>query len=265
MNNRNMFCFIVLIILVCLTLMKCNSNKHNSVTIVLAKYNEDIRWTSRLEYPYIIYSKHPNEPNYVAIGRDTEASSYLYHIINNYDQLSEWTLFMHAHETHWHHPRSAIIVCNRLNFSKLYKNGIKYHTLNHNEKGEIQIYENKEHQPSVLNLDEYLHVCSLIFNANEIDHIQKSIISRNGGVKFPPAAQFVVHRTRIRMRPKEFYEKCLYLLTHPLLTQNATNYSRTIGGFLFEALWHFIFGEPFIYVPAKTNLNALLKPRYCIW
>ena len=32
-----------------------------------------------------------------------DGSTYLWFILEHYYDLPEWTLFMHAHEFHWHH------------------------------------------------------------------------------------------------------------------------------------------------------------------
>ena len=63
--------------------------------LVIAKYNEDISWAK--PYNYIIYDKsviNVNLPNYISlpnIGR--EAHTYLFHIVNNYSNLDDVTVF----------------------------------------------------------------------------------------------------------------------------------------------------------------------------
>jgi hypothetical protein len=74
------------------------------VDIIIARYNEDLKWT--LEYPfnqfkYIVYNKGNNEnfeKKYVSkiiklpnVGKCDH--TYLYHIIENYDKLSDITVF----------------------------------------------------------------------------------------------------------------------------------------------------------------------------
>ena len=68
---------------------------------VIIRYNEDISWANNLKYPAIVYnkgedviSKHPvvklkNLGMYVA--------SQLYHCIDNYDNLADWTFFVQGH------------------------------------------------------------------------------------------------------------------------------------------------------------------------
>lgn len=62
------------------------------IELVVARYNEDLNWLGNIP-PQIaarVYDKSPasNLPN---IGR--EAHTYLHHIVNNYDQLAELTVF----------------------------------------------------------------------------------------------------------------------------------------------------------------------------
>ena len=68
-------------------------------TIVIAKYNEDTTWTTKLQKPdtnCIVYSKgphsHPLEINLPNVGR--ESHTYVYHIVNNYETLANVTVFL---------------------------------------------------------------------------------------------------------------------------------------------------------------------------
>jgi hypothetical protein len=61
--------------------------------IVVARYNEDVTWSSR--YPCVIYNKGTPIPNSIElpnIGR--EAHTYLYHILQNYNELDDYTAFL---------------------------------------------------------------------------------------------------------------------------------------------------------------------------
>jgi len=76
-----------------------------TIEIVVARYNEDLTWLNNSpfsKYPVVCYNKGLNEnievnnikkivklPN---VGR--ESHSYLYHIINNYNNLSDITIFL---------------------------------------------------------------------------------------------------------------------------------------------------------------------------
>lgn len=69
-----------------------------SVTIVVARYNEDIDWVNAYDDISIIYNKgrapdseHKHLITIPNIGR--EGNTYLYHIIKNYNKLSKRTIF----------------------------------------------------------------------------------------------------------------------------------------------------------------------------
>lgn len=69
-------------------------------TLVLARHNESIEWLSAIDAPVVIYNKgneiasaHP-VVNLKNIGR--ESHTYLWHIIENYFRLTEWTIFAQA-------------------------------------------------------------------------------------------------------------------------------------------------------------------------
>ena len=74
--------------------------KHLDLELVIARYNENLDWLDYLSKQSVIYNKGEkiyNEEKYKKIinlpnvGR--ESHTYLYHIINNYNNLAEQTLF----------------------------------------------------------------------------------------------------------------------------------------------------------------------------
>jgi hypothetical protein len=78
----------------------------NTAEIVISRYNEDLEWLKNKpfnKYSYIVYNKGVNNNFYKSdkckniinldnVGR--EGHTYLYHIINNYDNLSDITIFL---------------------------------------------------------------------------------------------------------------------------------------------------------------------------
>jgi hypothetical protein len=65
------------------------------IEIVISKYNENIDWSNKLKSKVIIYDKSNSNNNYIKlpnIGR--EAHTYLYYIINNYNNLPEYVCFL---------------------------------------------------------------------------------------------------------------------------------------------------------------------------
>jgi len=72
----------------------------SKVEIVLAHFNEDLSWTSAFRGICSIYTKSPNVSSQAKrlpnVGR--EGHTFLYHIVNNYDILADWTVFSQAGE-----------------------------------------------------------------------------------------------------------------------------------------------------------------------
>lgn len=82
-------------------------NEGKSIQVVIARYNEDLHWLDEEEFEHassiIVYNKGVNEDflhkdlirNYIKlenIGRCDH--TYLYHIIENYDDLADMTVFI---------------------------------------------------------------------------------------------------------------------------------------------------------------------------
>ena len=232
----------------------------NKLKIVLSKgshHPQNTDWAIQFKTPYIIYSKIEGEENYVKECPDTEASTYFHHIIQNYDALDEWTLFAHAHETSWHHPTS-LLTSSTIDLEKMEKENIKFFSVNHSDQmGKPIMMMTNEHpnlEPSELTSSEYQTLFKYLFGieayekACDSDSDDGRVINKQS---YPMVSQFFVHRSRILNRPKSFYEKCLKSLTdYNLLTKPST---QQIGGYFFEALWHYIFGENILYEPKIKN------------
>jgi hypothetical protein len=83
-----------------------NREKDPKIQIVIARYNEDLEWLKEEpfdKYPILLYNKGPNEDFYHApnieniltvknVGRCDH--TYLYHIIENYNNLADITIFL---------------------------------------------------------------------------------------------------------------------------------------------------------------------------
>jgi hypothetical protein len=66
------------------------------VNIVVAKYNENIDWTKKINHKVTIYDKSDNpiqgSIKLKNVGREGE--TFLYHIVNNYNNLDDVTVFL---------------------------------------------------------------------------------------------------------------------------------------------------------------------------
>ena len=84
------------------------------VDVVISAYNRDTSWSNKLKahgYNIITYTKNVDEPmskTNINVNRGNEASSYLKHIVENYEHLADRTVFLHDQEMSWHHEGSIV-------------------------------------------------------------------------------------------------------------------------------------------------------------
>jgi hypothetical protein len=100
---------VLIIIIVCACLFKNPlyeniDNKQIDIEIVISRYNENLKWLNDekfLKYPIVCYNKGVNDDFFQPPNMRIEKlqnkgrcdHTYLYHIVNNYDNLAENTLF----------------------------------------------------------------------------------------------------------------------------------------------------------------------------
>ena len=188
--------------------------------IVVARYNEKLEWISQPpfnKHPVILYNKGDNDdfeqssnikrvvslPN---VGR--EMHSYFYHIIHNYDNLADVTIFL---------PGSADLE-HKFDRSKLVVSEVerKNTTVFSCWKNENFVKENYNFQ-----IDEYLSTHKDNQSVNKDAHIQVSNIrpfgnwfesiftnnEKNSCVSFNSI--IAVSRNTILQKPKSYYEKMM--------------------------------------------------------
>lgn len=68
--------------------------------VVVAKYREDTSWVKNLVHPYVVYNKFEEDNNFYVnnlfnIGR--EGHTFFHHIVENYNNLNEYTAFVQGH------------------------------------------------------------------------------------------------------------------------------------------------------------------------
>lgn len=174
-----------------------------NLEVVVARYNENINWLRSLNCKVTIYDKGNDVvdrsiklPN---IGR--ESQTYFYHIVKNYDNLADWTIFTQAHPfdhvkdmdnivQHFPHYTGQSVIINLDNQAYFYSNGAFNRALTSDTYG--QPY----HVPE-LNIDE-------IYKTLYSDEPPKTY-------EFTAGCIFSVSKERLLSKPKEFYIKCLEL------------------------------------------------------
>lgn len=169
--------------------------------IVVARYNEDISWLNSIDVKKTIYNKGNDEiensirlPN---IGRETQ--TYFYHIVNNYDNLDEWTFFIQGNP--FDHVRNMDWILDNLP-----------HTLNHSAKmiidDEVYFFSNG-HFKKILqsnSLGQPYH-----FDILDIDGLWNMIFDVEPPTvyEFTAGCMFCVSKDKILKNSLSFYEKCL--------------------------------------------------------
>jgi len=189
---------------------------------IIARYNEDIQWTTRL-FNCIIYNKRHNIINTLHpvislpnVGR--EGHTYLYYIIHNYDSLDDYTVFLQGNPFD-HSPFLIQDIHKLINDIYTHRIHIPYCTFSKNIYRITAHYdecENKYGHPSIQ------EIYPILFG--------KKRDSRS--FLFGAGAQFIVSKQTILSRPKQFYETILKLLDHSV---------SPIEGYGIERMWSIIF------------------------
>lgn len=178
---------------------KNNIQINNNITIVVARYNENIEWTK--QFPnVIIYNKGTkldgdyNEIMLDNVGR--EGHTYYKYICDNYDKLDDYTIFLQGNP--FDHSPEIIKIINYF----LYNNDIDI---------DFKYLTNNVIETSFNNEKINHYQCRNIYNTYEKvfgnKTNNKKIIVGWGGL-------FIVSKKRILKRPKTFYENIVKILDY---------------------------------------------------
>lgn len=157
-----------------------------TVNIVVSKYVKNIDWTRKLIYPVTIYDKSPggNLPN---IGRETH--TYLYHIIENYDNLPDIIIFLQ--DAPFDHVRGTDLIS--------YIN-------------DINIYKDEKF---LWFPNSYIYNQDSDIDPRAVTRENRKKLSEYIGIPFEEkyefcgGAQFIVSKELILNKTKDFYQKCM--------------------------------------------------------
>ena len=186
---------------------------------VVARYQENVDWTNGLP-DAIIYNKGSTPPNskhpvctLPNVGR--EGHTYLYHIIQNYDTLDDYTCFLQGNPFD-HTPQLESQL--RAFSKKIETVPQSYYVLSKNVYHINLCYDPTDFSLHGLLIDSYRN----IFGQSKTDHT----------FRFGAGAQFIVSKETIRSRPKYFYENIVPLLDYAV---------HPAEGFALERFWGMIF------------------------
>ena len=191
------------------------------INCVVSRFRRNTDWVYKLENisNFMIYDKeNPENPYNVPLNKGNEASVYLKYIIDNYDNLPEFTFFIHDEEYAWHHSGSIIDKYNEA--VEATKNGELYYNINdkcvlgsiktNKLYGEVLDWYNKH-------IEKYIPIDSLP--------------DKDWTVGYRGSAQFLVHKSVITKLPIKFYfDLYVWILT--------TDITSNKSGMFLEWTWH---------------------------
>ena len=204
------------------------------IDIVISRYNEKIDWISDLnpeKFNIFIYDKGEKHPEFESIqlsnfGREGE--TYLYHIINNYHNLGEYTIFLQGNPLE--------------HLAKLIKHGFEDIT-------SYCDYRNYDYAKCSKALASFLNDLDPDYDFYEIGDIHSDLgyldernklineLNLNKTVTyFTPGAQFIVNKKIIKDKPLEFWKKI-----HGWFLPNNGEFCDITFAYIMERLWVTIF------------------------
>jgi len=217
-------------------------NSRNSI-VVISRYDEDISWVKGLEnigFECRIYEKENEKARYnIDKNMGNEASVYLRFIIDNYDDLPEYSILLHGHEFSWHsnHEKDSIVYLVKKEMGKKYE----FKNLN-----DVMM-------TSWFLMSAITEVrLSKLFRAWYKEYMEYEIGPlKNFGdfcVGFPCCAQFIVHKSTIRKRNKEFYKKIYEWIMKEVILYGDGGTKPNGSAILVEYAWHLFWEQ----VPKKS-------------
>lgn len=224
------------------------------LSIVVARYNEDVEWLDSVKENVYLYNKGPalaadgyasykELPN---VGR--EAHTYLQYIIDNYDNLPTVVCFTqgqvadHYHYTETSHSVDHII--NLMNSAVLSGDGMSSNfsggVINEHGGPNFNIYRAEK-------LNDWYFKDSQYYNNGNIESF-KDWFERNLRIEYPETlihcwnAIFAVRGENIKRRSLNFYKK---------LQGEVDKINRPVEAHFFERAWYYIFQQP------ESDLDAI--------
>lgn len=234
--------FIILLILYTQYTPQCVENFDvNSCEIILARYNEDVNWLNKKpynDYKVICYNKGDNDfkidklkkiiqlPN---VGR--ESHSYLYHIIHNYENLANISIFLMGSMTDSISKKNEKL---KLLFENLNSEDSIFICQTYNNVKEdlydftLQEYRSTNKNNSLKNNDKILEKAEVYPFGKWFEHYFKDIIIQHVSYN----SIFALNKNHILQHPKEYYIK--------LIKQLENSCNPEVGHY-FERSWEAVF------------------------
>jgi hypothetical protein len=183
--------------------------------IVVARFNENLEWLKSIKYPFTVYNK-GDEIDIPSIRLENigrESHTYITHIINNYDNLDDWTCFLQGNPEY--HSNFFISGDNYYSFNK----GDNLNNLNcvwkKNDTNKHLDFFNliPEKIEGIYFISHYISFCDRKGYPEhpnlDIDKFLNEFFpeKKDNIIRFSVGAQFIVPKKLILKHSKEFYIK----------------------------------------------------------
>ncbi|KAH7126847.1 hypothetical protein B0J11DRAFT_287670 [Dendryphion nanum] len=220
------------------------NHNYTSVLVIAKTKDEDVSWMDR-EIPdqvkAIYVADDPTAPLHPPKNKGHEVMVYLSWIIDNYDNLPDVAIFMHAHQLTWHNDdilgNNAVELIKRLSRPRVWREGFVNMRCSwypgcpdwmHPGETEENVYKQEE----ILLAKSW----SELFPLDEIPPVLAQ----------PCCAQFALSRERIQAKPHAQYVWYRNWLFNTKLPD-------FLSGRIWEYVWQFVFTGNNIYCP-KENI-----------
>jgi hypothetical protein len=198
--------------------------------LCVSHYREDLNWLRTIRTPFIIVTKN-QEPRFqnkavqIEKNRGNEVSSYLRYIADYYDALPEFTLFLHGHNEDWHQYYNVFYIIEHLDYQQDFQSVNNVVVFPYDDKPDARL---KALWPTLFE--------------DEMGPFPEV------GFKAKCCAQFVVHRERIRLRSRAFYQRLYdYVVADEQDDATQGDGYHSSMSYVLEMVWHYLFGEePFV-------------------
>lgn len=197
---------------------------NNSFPVVVSShFKEDLDWIHGVKYPVTVFSKTEKEFNFIPFNKVQEVPAYVKYIIDNYNCLPLYSIFVHGHFESEHQDTNIVRKINSLKFN----NDI--------------INLNRPDWTAKISLgDDFSDKKYSWLSENWFD-IFGEYIKLPDTLTFYSCAQFAVRRECILKHPIEFWQKIYYWCE----TNTLDNY---VSSRIFEYVWYYIFSGENLYV-----------------
>jgi hypothetical protein len=196
------------------------------LVLCISHYEEDLSWLNRISTPFILVSKVLRDSRilHVPVNRGNEVSSYLLYMVQYYDILPQFTLFLHGHYDDWHQLYDVSYILRTVDRTK------EYQSVNNYLVNDRNVTSNR-----------YMTQLQRLW----AELFQDELGDMPAMFREKCCAQFVVHRDRIRLRSRAFYQRLYaYVVADAQDDAQAGDGYHDSMSYVVEYVWHYIFGEP---------------------